>query len=75
MSLLTRECFVQMVYPSTRVVDVLTNIKQTVAREDDAIAFSMNGVVPPTMTVASLTASNIDYLFVIFVAVLWFPQD
>lgn len=56
-------------------MDVLTNIKQTVAREDDAIAFSMNGVVPPTMTVASLTVSNIDYLFVIFVAVLWLLQE
>lgn len=50
------------------------NIKKTMARDDDAIAFSMNGVVSPTMTVSTLMASNVDYLFVIFVVVLSFPH-
>lgn len=57
-----------MAYPSTRIADILKNITQTVGRNEDVVAFSMNGVVAPQSTVSSLIASNVDFLFIIFVS-------
>lgn len=57
-----------MAYPSTRIADILKNITQTVGRNEDVVAFSMNGVVAPQSTVSSLIANNVDFLFIIFVS-------